>query len=1034
MIVLKRLRVESLKLLRGIDLSFPWRGSVLIEGPNEAGKSTLFEAIYFALYGRALVGEENRPTLASLIPHDRSRVHVSLTLMSGESELEVTRALTRGRTGAIAPEATLVVRRPGAREERASSVHAVNERIEQELRGIDYDTFRNSLFMEQKALERIEVLPRESRDKAISRLLGLERLALAERLVAPPVELRERAAGLRERLEVAERRGAARDAGQRASDVDLRLRAAELLAAVTWRDGLAAQRAELSQREAALLEERDAIRARLQRIEEVSALERRLVAADALRWSAISARREAESLDERLAGLADAERLPEARRRLEEISALEERLALAVERQRQLTQSAEAARRIASGEQAAAQARAAVSQAEEELAVAREALARERLGDTLRGWLRAREALDLQTDGDQRLASLRESHDSLAALVVGERVTARRWLIAAATCGAAAVAAGALALITHAGALWALAVLALLAGGVVGLRWRRQMTGLRAREWRVSELDRQMAATTAEVTLARRLGGSSLEQYETGLRAAGAPVPASMEEARARLAAAPPAGALAEVEARVHAADRALGRARFDEERQAAGLEQARADWARAQAQAGMTYPESVAADQLEAVERELAAIAEEARRLGAPADLAGLAAARGAAEAVVASLTTAAGDHATVTARLGDQRAQAISARDEWAAALAEIAADARAAGLDLPPAPGADIPALDARQKALAALFAERASAEDGTASRAREGAIGAELDQIAAMRERADSERAGLVSTIHAALAGEGVAARGDEPLEELVTRWPPLDAAITLDAEKIERLRAERELARSEAYHAAQASEERARAARIEDADLDVDALRAELAAVEREIRQRELAARLAAETRARVIRHALPETEAYMRAILPTLTMGRYRDVSLTRDDTQGGVDLTIRVWDDIAGRYVRKNLFSGGVRDQASLALRLAFALATLPRGRGATPGFIFLDEPLSAFDAERSRALALALTRGAIAEAFPQVFLISHSQVIDPRDFDYTLRMEDGRAIASTLPTADLAASLWAAEEGARVAAAGES
>ena len=60
MIVLKRLRVEALKHLRGIDLRFPRRGSTLIEGPNESGKSTLFEAIYFALYGRAQVGSRCR--------------------------------------------------------------------------------------------------------------------------------------------------------------------------------------------------------------------------------------------------------------------------------------------------------------------------------------------------------------------------------------------------------------------------------------------------------------------------------------------------------------------------------------------------------------------------------------------------------------------------------------------------------------------------------------------------------------------------------------------------------------------------------------------------------------------------------------------------------------------------------------------------------------------------------------------------------------------------------------------------------------
>ncbi|MGH2504153.1 MAG: ABC transporter ATP-binding protein, partial [Ktedonobacterales bacterium] len=151
-----------------------------------------------------------------------------------------------------------------------------------------------------------------------------------------------------------------------------------------------------------------------------------------------------------------------------------------------------------------------------------------------------------------------------------------------------------------------------------------------------------------------------------------------------------------------------------------------------------------------------------------------------------------------------------------------------------------------------------------------------------------------------------------------------------------------------------------------------------------------------------------------------------LTAGRYHDISLLRDDATGGgeADLAIRMWEQQAGRYVRKNLYSGGTRDQASLALRLAFALATLPKELGATPGFIFLDEPLSAFDAERSLALARVLTTGAIAQAFAQVFLISHSQVIEPRSFDYTLRMDEGRVAESTLPSGALAEALWEAEE----------
>ena len=113
MITLKRLTVPALKHLRDVDLWLPRRGATLIEGANESGKSTLFEAIYFALYGRPLVGEEpGKATLSALLPHDGQQAQVTLALMSGETELDVTRTLTRARSGGPASEATLVVRQP----------------------------------------------------------------------------------------------------------------------------------------------------------------------------------------------------------------------------------------------------------------------------------------------------------------------------------------------------------------------------------------------------------------------------------------------------------------------------------------------------------------------------------------------------------------------------------------------------------------------------------------------------------------------------------------------------------------------------------------------------------------------------------------------------------------------------------------------------------------------------------------------------------------------------------------------------------
>jgi len=114
----------------------------------------------------------------------------------------------------------------------------------------------------------------------------------------------------------------------------------------------------------------------------------------------------------------------------------------------------------------------------------------------------------------------------------------------------------------------------------------------------------------------------------------------------------------------------------------------------------------------------------------------------------------------------------------------------------------------------------------------------------------------------------------------------------------------------------------------------------------------------------------------------------------------------------------MAGRYVAKNLFSGGTRDQCSLALRLAFALATLPQELGVAPGFIVLDEPLTAFDAERAQALVTLLTTGTIAEQFAQVIVISHGHAFDRSAFAYHVVMERGRVRSSTLPGGEKSAA----------------
>jgi DNA repair exonuclease SbcCD ATPase subunit len=184
-------------------------------------------------------------------------------------------------------------------------------------------------------------------------------------------------------------------------------------------------------------------------------------------------------------------------------------------------------------------------------------------------------------------------------------------------------------------------------------------------------------------------------------------------------------------------------------------------------------------------------------------------------------------------------------------------------------------------------------------------------------------------------------------------------------------------------------------------------LDLAACRAEWEAKVRESFVRDRGVEIVSLARKRIVQKVLPATMDYMRRILPTLTRDRYHDAQLDPETYK------IQVWDERAGTggaFKEKNIFSGGTKDQFSLALRLAFALATLPQERGTAPSFIFLDEPLGSFDDERADALIYLLTEGEIARAFDQIFLISHVHV-NERLFTHRVVLENGRVAETDLP-----------------------
>ncbi len=327
MIILKHLTVERFRLLREIDLHFPQRGSILIQGPNEAGKSTLFESIYFALYGESLTStrkkrsQDENERYDDLILYGENQATVTLILTIGPTELSITRNIERGKGQTVA----LSVRKLGMPvEELITNVDVANARIIAEIGHIDGATLRNSCLIEQKALNRLEQLSGSEREATLHKLLGLEKLtrlaeqfqvtAEDEHLLAESVEL----------LQLAE-------VQNRIPDLSIQIGQLEAaLDAVTVREDLivvSQQEAEIAEQELALEQlqhKRKALKGKQNRVQQLRKVQSILEEIIAAYETIAEAQRELPELEHQLADIERRERdeLPALEKRVHDLSDL----------------------------------------------------------------------------------------------------------------------------------------------------------------------------------------------------------------------------------------------------------------------------------------------------------------------------------------------------------------------------------------------------------------------------------------------------------------------------------------------------------------------------------------------------------------------------------------------------------------------------------------------------------------------------------------------------------------------------------------
>ena len=151
-----RITIEGLRSFRAeVGIDFGDRTQIAVIGDTGAGKSSILEAMTYALYGQTSLGSRSKQELMN----DTSDVmRVVLRFQVAGEEWEVTRVDRRAGVGGLRPaQAQLVRYGPGSETiERVEQVKPVNNRV-QALIGLDSDAFLRTVILPQGRFARLLV-------------------------------------------------------------------------------------------------------------------------------------------------------------------------------------------------------------------------------------------------------------------------------------------------------------------------------------------------------------------------------------------------------------------------------------------------------------------------------------------------------------------------------------------------------------------------------------------------------------------------------------------------------------------------------------------------------------------------------------------------------------------------------------------------------------------------------------------------------------------------------------------------------------
>ena len=152
------------------------RSLFLIHGPTGAGKTTILDAICFALFGKTSGGDRNADGVRSDFADPKLRTEVELDFAIGERRYRITRAPEQDRPGGKSkrpPEATLLRLASGGEEVLASKSREASDKIV-ELLGFEADQFRQVVLIPQGEFRKLLICTSTEREKILETLFGTE--------------------------------------------------------------------------------------------------------------------------------------------------------------------------------------------------------------------------------------------------------------------------------------------------------------------------------------------------------------------------------------------------------------------------------------------------------------------------------------------------------------------------------------------------------------------------------------------------------------------------------------------------------------------------------------------------------------------------------------------------------------------------------------------------------------------------------------------------------------------------------------------